>query len=303
MTEEEQLDEGVRELVLGLIGAASLAYPIGKGVEKFLDGRDESKQEQIQALEIAEDRLNNPEFDRAAKEIIVKLKKEEQQESPGPNASPTRSTFPRQIPVLVKPNLERIRQSVLEDAVEYIIPFELHGNLNNPKNDEFMVPYQDDHKLWTVGVGHLIGKGTSRDKENYIKQRKDAGKPVALTRSEAMSIFQKDLNRVYNTLLRVFGEKWYQFPNELKVALVDVAFRGDLASRQTGKLHKFVGMLKRGEYKAAAEEYLDHEEYKKRVKEGVDSVVRRMNSNHAIMKSIGSEPVKAEKVMERYKYI
>jgi GH24 family phage-related lysozyme (muramidase) len=314
MTEREQLDEGVRDIVIGLISTA-LAYPLyTKEVEKFLDGREEPRREQIQALKIAEDEIDSPNFDKIAKDLIIKLKREKQQESPGPNASPERSISRDPIPVLVKPKIkrpdnapkltrEKIRQSILKDAAEYIIPFELYGDLNNPENDELMIPYQDDHKLWTVGVGHLIGRGTGTDKDKYIKQRKNAGKPVKLTRSEAVSMFQKDLNRVYNTLLRVFGDRWYQFPDELKVALVDIAFRGDLASKETGKLHKFVGMLKRGEYKAAADEYLDHKEYKRRIKKGEDSVVKRMNSNHAIMKSVIGKPVKAEKVMERYRCI
>ena len=293
-TNDDVLNE---KLARDMITAAIAAIPLIPFVEypfyKYLNSRPESTKEKIEAVQTVEDEVDSPEFTKIADDIIKKLEAEEQKESQQVSQSSQQQVSPEsdteeepeQEP---KPTPEEIRQQILRDAAAYITPFELYGGIDSSENDKFMSPYQDDHKLWTIGIGHLLGKGTSNDKARYIQQRKAAGKPVKLSRDEALSIFQKDLNRVYNTLLRVFGDQWYQFPDDLKVALVDVAFRGDLASRQTGRLHKFVGMLKRGEYKAAAEEYLDHKEYKKRVKKGEDSVVRRMNSNHEIMRNAQS---------------
>ena len=48
---------------------------------------------------------------------------------------------------------------------------------------------------------------------------------------------------------------------------------------------KWVSLLKQGKNKAAANEYLDHKEYKKRKSRGRDGVVKRMERNAGILSS------------------
>ena len=63
--------------------------------------------------------------------------------------------------------------------------------------------------------------------------------------------------------------------NEDQVAvLVDISYRGDLLPKM-----QWVDLIKKGKYKAAATEYLDHKEYKKRKAKGRDGVVKRMERN------------------------
>ena len=52
--------------------------------------------------------------------------------------------------------------------------------------------------------------------------------------------------------------------------LVDISYRGDLLPSMD-----WVELLQKGENISAANEYLDHKEYKKRKKKGKDGVVKK----------------------------
>lgn len=72
-------------------------------------------------------------------------------------------------------------------------------------------------------------------------------------------------------------------PQDLQNAVLSAVYRGDLGP-DTAKL------LSKGEFKAAAEEYLDHEEYKKRKKKNPnDGVVKRMERNRDVMLKYAGE--------------
>ena len=71
----------------------------------------------------------------------------------------------------------------------------------------------------------------------------------------------------------------------LKAALVDIEFRGDLQSKDGGEF-EWVELLKAGKYEEASKKYLDHNEYKTRIKKkpkGDDGVVKRMKRNARII--------------------
>ena len=299
-----RITEGIspikRDTILSLISALLLPITSSTTIKLY----DYFKSKDIppaQAIEILDEvKTEIPEKATEIEKIQQKFKQQVSQTdySQQPNATPqSASRGPSQRAVLVKskkladaskaPKIST-REEILKKAAEHIPQFEIYGGtFDSKKSQELLSPYRDDNKdrLWTVGIGHLIGKGTLRDKLAWEQARRKAGKPVKLTEQEARAIFAKDLEKKYSLLTRVFGDQWNRFSDDLKVALLDVAFRGDLASKETGKLYKFVGMLQRGKFKDASKKYLDHEEYKRRLAEGGDSVTRRMQHNYKVMKN------------------
>lgn len=64
-----------------------------------------------------------------------------------------------------------------------------------------------------------------------------------------------------------------KMPDQVKAAAMSAHYRGDLGP-------KTVELLNRGDYEAAAHEYLDHQEYRQRkAKDAEDGVVQRMERN------------------------
>ncbi len=73
-----------------------------------------------------------------------------------------------------------------------------------------------------------------------------------------------------------------QHPEGVQSAIISAVYRGDLGP-------KTVKLLDNKEYEAAAEEYLNHDEYKKRKKKNPkDGVVKRMEANAALIAEGGS---------------
>jgi len=273
----QQFDEGVREILVALsLGTTALTT---KYILNQLDKRPEPAQEKIEALGVLQKKAPEAKQEiQQAKQVVAK-KAEERPEVLFPKTSPK----PWNWDISTK-------EVILDKAARYITPFEIYGSdFAAPENSKFRNPYEDDKKYWTIGIGTLIGKGSYKDKLKFLQDRKKQGKPSSITYEEAIEMFQTSLNKKYDLLERVFGDQWNTFSDEMKVALIDITYRGDLISRQTGKLLKFVGHIKNKKFKEAAAEYLNHKEYKKRLKEGRDSVVRRMQSNYKIMKEEGSK--------------
>jgi GH24 family phage-related lysozyme (muramidase) len=278
----QQFDEGVREILLGLVSLGATAFEADY-IFKHLNKRPESPKEKIEALEILQRKASSQEewMDIESVKDYIQKHKIQKPEILFPKTSkkpygwddePVRDTSSK--------------EDILKQAAKYITPFEIYGNdITTPENSKFVEPYQDDKKYWTIGIGTLIGKGTPRDRDHFIQERRRQGKPAKISHKEAIEMFEAGLNSKYNLLERVFKDQWDTFSDEMKVVLIDIAYRGDLISRQTGKIFKFVGHIKNKDFQKAAKEYLNHEEYKKRLREGNnDSVVRRMNSNYNIMK-------------------
>jgi len=65
-------------------------------------------------------------------------------------------------------------------------------------------------------------------------------------------------------------------PEELQAEIIQLEYRGDLRSKDTGNLYKWVNQMNNGEYNAAAQELLNHKEYKRRLAKGGDGVTRRL---------------------------
>jgi GH24 family phage-related lysozyme (muramidase) len=125
--------------------------------------------------------------------------------------------------------------------------------------EEGFVPevYEDDVGVKTEGVGATAeNKGKNFFTEVYPKYEERAARKV----------------KGYTTM-----------PQDLKNAILSAVYRGDLGPK-TAKL------LSKGQYAAAAEEYLDHKEYKERKEKNPDDgVVKRMERNAAVMRKYAEE--------------
>jgi GH24 family phage-related lysozyme (muramidase) len=252
-----QFDEGVRDVmrVLGLAALVGSAATFGvKAINKELEKSFAPTQVKIEALKQAEEEATEPEI----KEVI------------------------RQAAILVKPSASAIdkinkmynqkvsKREVIEMAKPYIIQHEIYGNdIRSKINSKFLTAYKDDAKIpnWTIGIGHKVLPG----------------EPKVITAEQALEIFDKDLNRVYDTNERIFGDTWNDLSPDMKVALMDASFRGEIK-----KDYAWPRYIKARKFNQAANEYLNSNEYRSRLAKGNnDSVVRRNNSNAAIFRGEG----------------
>lgn len=257
MKSPEQIDESVRNLILGLLATASTAASINTIINKLVASPDpiESK---IQAIETAKEISKNGEFEKTMDSVLLAIKQSDS-------------------PILVKPNIKYSTKDVdINEYSRYIIPSEIYGNdLKDPSNKRFLKPYKDDVGLWTIGIGHLIGKGSHEDMISFVSKNGNT-----ITIEQLLQLFNKDVQKHVDIAKNKFGSQWEEFSPNLKMALVDISFRGDLLNSKGTKDFDFVNKIKGRKFKDAATSYLDHKEYKERSgRGGKDGVVTRMNKN------------------------
>jgi len=286
----EQYNEGVRAVLAAVIGLGSvgLLYNID-AINRELQKRPESPSQKVQAIQQIDQQINSDEFHRVAAGVIDKITKEPQaadtdksQPKAADKTPPAKSTQkdPKPAePVSAEPQADD--EVIGRLAATYILPSEIYGNnIHSRTNNKFMRPYRDDVGKWTVGVGHLIGNGSDADKKAFLKDRAKKGLPSTMTRREALSLFDHDISERVPRVRKKFATQWPSLSNQLKAALVDIEYRGDLLKKGDGEF-KWVELLKQGEYDKAAEIYLQHKEYRKRSNKNPkgDGVVKRMNRN------------------------
>jgi len=126
--------------------------------------------------------------------------------------------------------------------------------------------YKDSKGYWTVGIGHLV-----------TPQEYNTFKNKTLTDKEVLDLFNKDLNKKIQLAKSYFGSKFDTFSDDLKIAIIDGYFRGDLPGSPRTK-----DLLRRGNYKGAAKEYLNNKEYQAALASG-SGVAKRMQRNAEIM--------------------
>lgn len=126
--------------------------------------------------------------------------------------------------------------------------------------------YKDSKGYWTIGIGHLV---TPEEYKTF--------KGKVLSDKEILELFQKDLNKKMSLVRSHFGSAFDNYSQDLQIAILDGYFRGDLAgSPRTRKL------LLGNNFKAAAKEYLNNNEYKAALSSG-SGVAKRMQRNAAII--------------------
>lgn len=124
--------------------------------------------------------------------------------------------------------------------------------------------YKDSKGFWTIGIGHLV----TPDELTYYKGK-------TLSQGEIYSLFARDLQKKL-ALVKKHFPKYNSYPDDLKIAILDGYFRGDLAHSD-----KTRALLNAGKFKAAAKEYLNHNEYRAALASG-SGVAPRMQRNAQI---------------------
>ena len=272
--ETDQFNESVKDILFAILGIGTVGLYNSKIVQNKINARPESTREKIEAIQLADKRIKTPKFHQVAAEVLSKLKSTENDTSKKATESPVKLKKP-----LVDP--------VVTLASAYILPSEILGkDIDDKANDRFMIPYQDDVGKWTIGVGHLIGNGSTKDKEDYVKARAAKGLKLPLSRPEAIELFTTDVSERVPAVRNKFNN-WSLMSDNLKAALIDIKFRGDLDNPYGGDFN-WVKLINKGQYKKAAAMYLIHAEYKQRnaamKKSGTkDGVVLRMNKNAEII--------------------
>lgn len=152
--------------------------------------------------------------------------------------------------------------------------------------------YKDVKNLGTIGIGHLIipddfKDGTFKPGEYVMKNKQ--WKSVKISDERAREIFRNDLEEKIQTLRRQFLG-FDNYPEALKIVMLDGFFRGDLAGSTTAKAlikkamqAHFSGKnrVARVMLKSAAKEYLNSREYRKysSPKAGGMGIALRMRRN------------------------
>ncbi len=265
----QQFDEGMREIALGLLAIGTAPYSADK-LKDFLDDRPEPLEQKIKAIDKVEDMLPaSSKFHTVADDYIKQYT--------------TQDTPPE--PIKVKPNRriedtppERPARKASPDSLiknlasDLIKPSEIYGtDISDPRNKKFLKPYTDDVGIYTIGIGHKIGDGSKSAKNKWVQKYGNSISPKF-----AEKLFDKQLSYHLDRVKGIFDTSKM---NEDQVAvLVDISYRGDLLPKM-----QWVDLIKKGKFKDAATEYLDHKEYKKRKAKGRDGVVKRMERNANIL--------------------
>jgi GH24 family phage-related lysozyme (muramidase) len=261
---QKQIDEGVKDLVMALLATAATGAGLKYSYDQF-NASKEPIEVKIQAAKQAKEISDDPQFDKTMDALLKKYKSAEPEEKP-------------EKAILVKPNkrYDLNPEVPIEQFSKYIIPSEIYGNdLKDSSNRKFLKPYKDDVGLWTIGIGHLIGNGSYADMQKFVAKN---GSSISI--EQLLKMFDNDVQKHVNIAKNKFKNQWEEFSPDLKMALVDISFRGDLLKPKSKDDFNFVKQIKNRKFKEAAVTYLDHTEYKARMAEGgKDGVVTRMNRN------------------------
>lgn len=129
--------------------------------------------------------------------------------------------------------------------------------------------YRDSYGHWTIGIGHLV-----------TPQELNKFKNKTLSQQEIMDLFNKDLNSKLQLAKQQFGSVFDTFSEDLKIAILDGYFRGDMP-----KSPNTIALLKQRKFKQAANEYLNNNEYRAALQPNSNAkgVAKRMQLNANII--------------------
>lgn len=289
----ELYNEGVREILIALLGLGAVGLYNIDNLNRELRNRPESPSQKVQAIKQVDQQLNNDEFHRVATDAISRIVNEPS-EQPKPQAAQSAQSKEKSVTKAGSMGSKKVEEpaisvkdlgNIYDTISNYILPNEIiGGDINAKVNDRFMKPYKDDVGKWTIGVGHLIGDGSLDDKKAFDKARAKKGLSSTLSRKEALKLFNQDVSKRIPRVEEKFKELWPTMSTGLKAVLVDIEYRGDMESKGEGEFD-WVELLRQGKYKEASKKYLDHKEYKKRLKKNPkgDGVVKRMKRNARII--------------------
>jgi GH24 family phage-related lysozyme (muramidase) len=262
----QQFDEGMKDIVLGLLAIGTAPFSADK-LQDYLDQRPEPIEQKIDAIDRVEEMVPpSSNFHRAADEYIKQY--EINSTPPEPKEEPK--------PIVDDLPPDKDVSSVLSLAGDLIKPVEIYGtNISDPRNKKFLRPYRDDVGIYTIGIGNKIGDGSIAAKNKWVKKYGNS-----ITPQFAEQLFDKKLNFHLKRVKEIFGLSFNDLNDQQAAVLLDISYRGDLLPEMN-----WVELLQKGENIKAANEYLDHKEYKRRKQKGRDGVVKRMERNAGILAS------------------
>ena len=264
----QQFDEGMKEIALGLLAIGTAPFSADK-LKDFLDKRPEPIEQKIDALDRVEDIMpSSSNFHRVADEYL----KQYETRDVNSYTPPEPKEDPKPIVDDIPPDKDE--GSVLSLAGNLIKPVEIYGtDISDPKNKKFLRPYKDDVGIYTIGIGNKIGDGSEAAKNKWVRKYGNSISPKF-----AEQLFDKKLNFHLNRVKEIFGLSFNDLNDQQAAVLLDISYRGDLLPGMD-----WVKLLQQGKNIAAANEYLDHKEYKRRKSKGRDGVVKRMERNAGIL--------------------
>ncbi len=166
-------------------------------------------------------------------------------------------------------------QERLMAYARYIAPFE--GR--EPRTYDAR-PNDPDVYEPTIGVGHYLGRGDSRETfrkvfGNAVDWDAIYQKRASLTDEQIDRLFAHDIP-TYVDRARALLPNFDNLPLYLQEALVNMAYRGDLVESP-----KTIKLLNQGKFREAAVEYTKSREYKTCEQKGMSGIKPRMDSNRA----------------------
>lgn len=254
----------MKEIVLGLLAIGTAPYSASK-IEDVLGKQPVPIEQKIDALQVADDILRSSNFHKAVEEYIQRL----QGEDTPPESASDRNSIEDIPPPKSDSRIKAIASTLIK-------PVEIYGtDISEPRNKRFLRPYKDDTGIYTIGIGHKIGDGSRTDKNKWVKKYGHSISPKF-----AEKLFDKQLTYHLTRVKDIFGSTLNDVTDGQAGVLIDISYRGDLLPDMD-----WVKLLQKGKNIEAANEYLDHVEYKTRKKRGRDGVVKRMERNAGILAS------------------
>jgi len=266
----QQFDEGMKEIILGLLAIGSAPFSADK-IQDYLDKRPEPIEQKINAIDRVEDIMpSSSNFHRAADEYLKQYEARDKNGYTPPEPKPVKKS----IPAVEDMPPDKSNSDILDIAGDLIKPVEIYGtDISDPRNKKFLRPYTDDVGVYTIGIGHKIGDGSKAAKNKWIQKYGNS-----ITPQFAEQLFDKRLNYHLERVKDIFGLTFNDLNDQQAAVLLDISYRGDLLPGMD-----WVKLLQKGENIKAANEYLDHKEYKRRKSKGRDGVVKRMERNAGIL--------------------
>jgi GH24 family phage-related lysozyme (muramidase) len=165
---------------------------------------------------------------------------------------------------------------VLKDE-DFITAARRYVRANETSGKVYDEMYKDDKGNWTIGVGHLITEGEM----DRFRGRK-------LTEQEIEDLFTEDLNKKFKLAKSELGKTFDNLSPQLKVAVIDGFFRGDLSGSP-----RTLELMQAGKWTDAAVEFLNNNEYRAslaKIKSGEEhGVAPRMERIAATILAEGSK--------------
>jgi len=109
-------------------------------------------------------------------------------------------------------------------------------------------PYRCPAGRLTVGVGrNLDDIGISKDEIKHIGKSLNDIKLTGITKEDAMYLLKNDINRCINELKDIFGDEFFEYPEEIRFVLIDMIF--NLGKPRFKSFKKMIKAVKDKNYK------------------------------------------------------